>query len=422
MSYFITHRFRNDVVPGLIFMRVRWLNSTVVGIGLASLCSDVGHEMATTAMPALLATLGAGSAVLGLIEGLADGLSSFAKLLSGLYSDRLQRRKPLAVAGYFVTASGMASFALATQWWHVFLGRVAGWIGRGARSPVRNVLLTEATSPETYGRAFGFERAMDSAGAVIGPLLALGLVASVGMRTTFALTLIPGVLAALMIVFLVREKPHQPQPHVRLWGGVKQLPREFKQYLIGIGIGGVGDFANTLLILWATQAWTPRYGADQAAQMAILFYAGYNVVYTISCYVSGVFADRFPKHRVLAIGYSLAIVPAVALLIPGDSLTKFSVVFGFSGLYTGVWETLENSTAASVLPPQSRGIGFGVLATVNGIGDFLSSFFVGLFWAMSPILSMSLVIATSIAGAVIIAWTGEQAQRQRGLAGTSASA
>src|SRR5215469_3922039 len=89
----------------------RWLNATILGIGLASLCSDVGHEMATAAMPALLASLGAGSATLGLIEGLADGLSSFAKLFSGLYSDCLRRRKPLAVAGYFVTASGMASFA-----------------------------------------------------------------------------------------------------------------------------------------------------------------------------------------------------------------------------------------------------------------------------------------------------------------------
>ena len=103
--------------------RARWLNSTVLGIGVASLFSDVGHEMATTAMPALLATLGVSSAVLGLIEGLADGLSSFAKLFSGLYSDRLAKRKPLAVVGYFVTASGMASFALATQWWHVLIGR-----------------------------------------------------------------------------------------------------------------------------------------------------------------------------------------------------------------------------------------------------------------------------------------------------------
>src|ERR1700682_3044868 len=172
--------------------RTQWSNSTVLGIGLASFCSDVGHEMATTAMPAFLATLGASSAVLGIIEGLADGLASFAKLLSGLYSDRLSKRKPLAVAGYFVTASGMASCALATTWWHVLLGRVGGWLGRGARTPVRNVLMAEATTPETYGRAFGLERAMDSAGAVVGPALSLALVATLGFRSLFVLTLIPG--------------------------------------------------------------------------------------------------------------------------------------------------------------------------------------------------------------------------------------
>jgi len=177
-------------------LRKRWLNSTILGIGLASFCSDVGHEMATTAMPALLATLGASSALLGLIEGLADGLSSLAKLASGLYSDRLGRRKPLAVAGYFVTASGMASFALATQWWHVLLGRVGGWLGRGARTPVRNVLLTEATTPESYGRAFGLERDMDSAGAIVGPALTLALVAAFGVHRLFLLTLIPGLAAA----------------------------------------------------------------------------------------------------------------------------------------------------------------------------------------------------------------------------------
>src|SRR5450432_4906689 len=120
--------------------RSSWLNRTVLGIGLASLFSDVGHEMATSAMPMLLASFGASSAALGLIEGLADGLSSFAKLLSGAYSDRLRRRKPLAVVGYFLTASGMASFALATNTWHVLFGRVGGWLGRGARTPVRNVL------------------------------------------------------------------------------------------------------------------------------------------------------------------------------------------------------------------------------------------------------------------------------------------
>src|SRR6266511_6102699 len=247
--------------------RVRWLNSTVLGIGLASLFSDLGHEMATTAMPALLASVGASSAMLGQIEGLADGLSSSAKLFSGLYSDRLRKRKPLAVAGYFVTACGMASFALATQWHHVLLGRVCGWIGRGARTPVRNVLLTEATTPETYGRAFGLERAMDSAGAVVGPSLALLLVAGLGLRWTFALTLIPGVIAALLIAFLVREKDHEPQPHISLWGGMKSLPREFRKYL---EVASPGD-ADAVKIFpkLARQGFHPAPEADVRLRLVI---------------------------------------------------------------------------------------------------------------------------------------------------------
>jgi MFS family permease len=361
--------------------------------------------MATAAMPALLATLGASSAALGLIEGLSDGLSSFIKLGSGLYSDRLERRKPLAIVGYFLTAAGMASFGVATRWWHVLLGRAFGWAGRGARTPVRNVLLTEATTPETYGRAFGFERAMDSAGAIIGPLLSLALVAAVGLRLTFLLTLVPACIAALLIAMLVREAPHAPQPHARLLAGIQTLPKTFKKYLVGVGVAGVGDFSNTLLILWATQAWTLRFGVHDAAKLAIGYYAAYNVVYTGSCYVAGRLADRFPKHRVLAGGYALAVIPAAALLWPGASLLKFAVVFGFSGLYMGFWETLESTTAAALLPAARRGVGFGVLASVNGLGDLLSSALVGLLWVGSPHAAMLFVMATSLGGAAIIAST-----------------
>jgi MFS family permease len=217
------------------------------------------------------------------------------------------------------------------------------------------------------------------------------------------------VVAALLIAFLVREKDHEPQPHVSLWGGMKSLPHEFRKYLYGVGVAGTGDFSNTLLILWATQAFSGRFGMARAATIAMLFYVGYNVVYTASCYVSGLLADRFPKNRVLAIGYSIAVIPAIALIWPGESFVKFAIVFGFSGLYTGVWETLEHSTAATLLPASVRGVGFGVMATVNGLGDFISSASVGLLWAISPAWAMLFVIAMSLAGAAIIAGTNPTA-------------
>ena len=360
--------------------------------------------MATAALPALLASLGASSAALGLIEGLSDGLSSFAKLYSGLALDRLERRKPLAVAGYFLTAAGMASFAFATRWWHVLLGRVVGWMARGARTPVRGVLMTEATTPQTYGRAFGLERAMDSAGAVLGPLLAIFLAARVGLRVTFLLTFIPGILAALSIWFFVKEKPRAPSEHSRsLWAGVAALPAQYRRYLSGVALAGCGDFSKTLLILWAAQAWSARYGLLPAARLAMLFYALYNAVYTVSCWLSGVLADRFDKNRVLAGGYALAVLPAAALLVPGDSLTKFAAVFGFSGLYMGVWETVESATAATMLPADCRGAGFGALAAVNGVGDMVSSALVGTLWLFSPAAAMAFVIAASLSGAAVIA-------------------
>src|SRR5512138_2969535 len=134
-------------------MSPKWLNRTVLGIGLASLLSDWSHEMATTVMPAFLATMGAGAAWVGLIEGVSDGLSSFAKMASGYYTDRFRRRKPIAVAGYVVTALGTAAFGLASAAWQVLLARSLAWLGRGVRTPVRKALLAGAVTKETYGRA-----------------------------------------------------------------------------------------------------------------------------------------------------------------------------------------------------------------------------------------------------------------------------
>ena len=133
--------------------KIRWLNRTVLGIGLASLFSDWSHEMATAVLPAFLATVGVAAAWLGLIEGVSDGLSSFAKMASGFYTDKLQRRKPIAVIGYLVTALGTASFCFATAAWHILISRAVAWLGRGVRTPVRKALLAAAVTPETYGLA-----------------------------------------------------------------------------------------------------------------------------------------------------------------------------------------------------------------------------------------------------------------------------
>src|ERR1700704_2341724 len=145
-----------------------WHTPRVLGAGLPSLFSDWSHEIATAVLPAFLATIGAGPAWLGAIEGISDGLSSFAKLSSGHYTDRLKKRKPLAVFGYAFTALATASFAFATHAYHVLIGRTAAWLGRGIRSPAKKALLAADVPPGTYGRAFGLERLMDTVGAIGG--------------------------------------------------------------------------------------------------------------------------------------------------------------------------------------------------------------------------------------------------------------
>jgi MFS family permease len=229
----------------------RWLNRNIAGMGLASLFSDWNHEMASAVLPVFLSSvLHAPAFALGVIEGVADGLSTVFEVWSGWYSDRIGKRKGLAAIGYFITAVSKASFALATNWWHVLLGRTAGWIGWSVRSPVRDALLAESTHPRTVGRAFAFHRMMDTLGAIAGPLTATLLIARVPIRTVFLISLIPGLCAVLTILLLVKEKARQPDTR-STWQSLKNLSSDFKRFLIPVGIFGMSNFAVTLLILRA---------------------------------------------------------------------------------------------------------------------------------------------------------------------------
>lgn len=385
--------------------KVPWLNRTVIGVGLASLFSDWAHETATTILPTFLASLGAAAVWLGLIEGLADGLSSFAKMGSGFYTDGLSRRKPIAVVGYVVTALGTASFGLATTAWHVLLARSLAWLGRGVRTPVRKALLAGAVTKNTYGRAFGFERMLDTIGAIAGPataLLLLGLLAH-NYRQLFFLTLIPGLLAAAVIAFLVKEKERKRVSHVTFTERLRSLPPRYRRFLLAVAFFGTGDFAPTLLILMATRQLAPDLGVAKATSLAVGFYLVRNTCNAASAPLAGWLADHFPKRNVLAAGYALAAVMAL-LIIPGPtSIWLLAVIFALSGLSVALAETLEDSFCAELVSEEHHGTAFGVLATVNGLGDFLSSTLVGLLWtAFGTATAFGFSAAMFVIGAVLV--------------------
>src|SRR6201996_3410140 len=258
-----------------------WLNRTVLGVGLTSLFSDWSHETATAVLPAFLALIGAGPAWLGAIEGVADGLSSFTKLAAGHFTDRLKTRKPLAVFGYAVTALATASFAFATHAYHVMLGRTGAWLGRGVRSPAKKALLAADVPPGAYGRAFGFERLMDTVGAIAGPLTALWLLQQTrhSYRQVVLWTLVPGLTAVVVFWLFVRERPMEARPRRSFVVGLRALPVPFRRFLAAVGVFGAGDFSHTMLILYASRALTPSHGAARAASIAVGLYTLHNVFY-----------------------------------------------------------------------------------------------------------------------------------------------
>jgi MFS family permease len=383
-----------------------WLNRTVLGVGLTSLFSDWSHETATAILPAFLASIGAGPAWLGIIEGIADGLSSFTKLAAGHYTDRLKHRKPLAVFGYVVTALSTASFAFATHAYHVLIGRTVAWFGRGVRSPVRKALLAADISPDAYGRAFGLERLMDTVGAIAGPLTALWLLEKTGhnYHKVFLWTLVPGLIAVVSIWLLVRERPMASKPRRSFLTGFRDLPVPFRRFLLGVGVFGAGDFSHSLLILYASRMLAPAYGLARAASVAVVLYTVHNAFYAGSAYASGWLSDHVPRRKiVLAGGYTLAGITAILLCTGTHSLWLLVVIFILAGVYVGTEEALEDSVAAELVPKEQHGMAFGTLAAINAVGDFLSSLVVGFLWsAVSVQAAFAASTLLFFAGAVLI--------------------
>lgn len=364
----------------------RWLSRGVVGIGLASLFSDWGHEAATSILPAFLASLGAPAVALGVIEGISDGLSSFAKLAGGWVADHPSWRRPTGIVGYLTTAVTTFGYAFAQSWPTVLLLRAVGWTGRGSRGPSRDTLLASCVDSDQVGRAFGFERAMDTLGAVLGPLCAAALIGSLGVRGVLRWTLLPGMIAALSFAFLApgpkNSEGHRAQPFA---SSLAQLPKQYRRFLAGVFAHGIGDFAPTLLILRANQILAPQLGDARAAAMSVALYTFHNFISAAATYPAGALGDRLSKRALLASGYLVGALAFAGFIFMPSSLPALFVLFALAGTHQAFQQSLEKSVAAELIPAAVRGSGFGVLATANGIGDLVSSVGVGALWSsVSP--------------------------------------
>ena len=377
-------------------------------MGVTSLFSDASHEMATSALPTFLTVL-VGPALapqlLGIISGLSDGLASFMKIFSGWFSDKIGKRKPLAVLGYVLTGFFVGLIGFATNWIEVLFYRVLAWIGRGTREPPRDAMLADSVDKRFYGHAFGFHRAMDTLGAIIGPLLAFFLLTLVDIRNIFYLSFVPGVLAVIAITFGVKEQKSRIKKKVQgLFFHLKTLPSNFKLFVFVMFIFGIGNFNRTLLLLRVQEVLTPANGLLIAGSIAVFLYAIRNVAQAIADYAVGSISDKIGKRILLAfVGFFLFGMVSLGFIYATTNLYYFMILFILSGISAAGYTVLEKAYAADLLPPHIRGTGFGVLNTVDGIGDFISSFVVGTIWVfVSPNLAFVYGAAVSFVAAFLL--------------------
>ena len=353
------------------------VRGNVLWLGLVSLLTDLSSEMIYPLLPFFLTTvLGAGPAFLGIVEGIAEATASLLKLASGWFSDRIGRRKPLVLIGYGVASVSRPLIAIATAPWHVLAIRFSDRVGKGIRSAPRDVLLVDAVAPSARGAAFGFHRAADHAGAVIGPLAAAGilLLAPGSYRLVFALAAVPAVLSVLLLWWRVRETsvapiPPKTDPSFR---GLATLPPPLRTFLLVLVLFTLGNATDAFLLLRAQQLGVPL--ALIPALWAVLHVS--KMSWSIP---GGMLADRIGPRRAIIIGWLLyaAVYAAFAL---ASTPWQVWLLFVIYGLFYGLTEAPEKALVALLSKDNQRGAAFGAYHFAVGIAALPASIIFGVLW------------------------------------------
>src|ERR1700730_2718804 len=348
------------------------LSRDTFSLASASVFSDVSTEMLYPVLPVFLTqTLHASGSIVGLVDGFAQALQNIVQGFSGTLSDKLQRRKPIALAGFFLSAISKPLMGMATVWPALFGARLLDRLGAGTRSAPRAALLASSVAEENRGRAFGLEGAGDNAGAFLGPLLTLMLLYAVGVdiRTVFYLAIIPCLLAFAMVV-LVTEHRSAVHAEAKIDISLRQFPRDYWKFLLVMALFGIGNSSNAFLILQ-----TQDIGASLPT--TILIYAAYNLVAALISYPAGWLSATWGRRNVLLVCF---LVFLIAYL--GFALTRnvflIGGLFTFYGLYQGIFRAVGKAFAASFVPDRLRASGVGWYSSTVGLLQLVASVVGGL--------------------------------------------
>jgi len=355
----------------------------VIITGIASFLTDVATEMVYPLIPLFLAALGAPPSILGIIEGFAESSASLLKVFSGRVSDRLGRRKPIAIIGYAGSLAGRILLYLAQGWGMVFAGRMVDRIGKGIRVAPRDAIIADCAPEGRRGRAFGLHRAMDTLGAAVGVVIAILLVAAFPRDPSrqhftriFLLSLIPAGLG-VAVLFFVREPRCATGVGSLPALSFRRLPARLRWFLLVVGLFALGNSSNQFLLLR-----TRSLGFTVLAVLSA--YLVYNVVYGICSYPAGRLADAIGRKRLLVAGYALygLVYLGFARLDPQNARWLVWLLFGLYGLFSALTEGLEKSLVADMAPAEHRATFIGLHSTLVGIGLLPASLVAGALWSL----------------------------------------
>ena len=350
------------------------LSRTTFLLAFASLFSDISTEMLYPVLPVFLTqTLKADGTVVGLVDGIAQATQNIVQGFSGTLADKLQRRKPIAIAGYFLSAISKPLIGLATVWQAVLGARLLDRLGAGARSAPRDALIAASVTEGNRGRAFGLEGVGDNAGAFLGPLLAVLLLSwlGVGIRSIFYLAVIPGLLAFLLVL-LVKEHDARTAAKAKIDVGPSRFPAEYWKYLVVTALFGLGNSSNAFLVL-RTQ------DISASLQATILIYAAFNLVAALVSYPAGWLFDKWGGKIVLLAAFAIFLIAYLGFALT-QSFAVTAALFIFYGLYQGIFRTAGKALASRLVPDRLRASGIGWYSTTVGALQLVSSLIAGALW------------------------------------------
>lgn len=343
-------------------------------LAFASLFADISTEMLYPVLPVFLTqTLKASGSIVGLIDGFAQATQNIVQGFSGALSDRLQKRKSVALVGYFLAALGKPLMGLATVWQGVFGARLLDRLGTGIRSAPRDALIASSVAQQDRGRAFGLEGVGDNAGAFIGPLLAVFLLFSVGIgiRTIFYVAFIPGLLAFCMVL-LVSERPAAVAAKSKIDISLRQFPAAYWKYLVVTALFGLGNSSNAFLILR-----TQDIGAS--LETTVLTYAAFNLVAALISYPAGALSDAWGRKNVLLVAFIIFLIAYLGFALT-QNIFVIAGLFVFYGLFQGIFRAVGRAFASDFVPERLRASGVGWYSTAVGLLQLVASVVGGLLW------------------------------------------